>query len=136
MALHRRISRWLATIAGTPEGNSIRLESAAWCAAGTPARAGAAARPALSSPALRIPAIEARRAAVHDDDGAGVALAAEGGAGGEAAFRGVRRRGAVGHGGRGSYPEGALLCGKCNTKAMIQMDGCMTCLSCGESQCG
>lgn len=38
--------------------------------------------------------------------------------------------------GRGSYPEGALLCGKCNTKAMIQMDGCMTCLSCGESQCG
>lgn len=34
-----------------------------------------------------------------------------------------------------SYPEGALLCSKCNTKAMVQMDGCMTCLNCGESQC-
>lgn len=33
------------------------------------------------------------------------------------------------------YPEGAQLCDKCNTKAMVQMDGCMTCLSCGESQC-
>jgi hypothetical protein len=28
------------------------------------------------------------------------------------------------------------LCGKCNTKAMIQMDGCMTCLNCGDSKCG
>lgn len=34
------------------------------------------------------------------------------------------------------FPEGAQLCGKCNTKAMIQMDGCMTCLNCGESKCG
>src|SRR5690606_33427726 len=34
-----------------------------------------------------------------------------------------------------SYPEGAQLCGKCHTKAMIQMDGCLTCLSCGESKC-
>jgi len=36
----------------------------------------------------------------------------------------------------GSFPEGAQLCKKCNTKAMIQMDGCMTCLNCGESKCG
>lgn len=35
-----------------------------------------------------------------------------------------------------TYPEGATLCGKCNTVAMIQMDGCMTCLNCGESKCG
>ena len=35
-----------------------------------------------------------------------------------------------------SYPEGAQLCGKCHTKAMIQMDGCLTCLNCGESKCG
>jgi regulator of replication initiation timing len=35
-----------------------------------------------------------------------------------------------------SYPEGAQLCSKCHTKAMIQMDGCLTCLSCGESKCG
>ncbi len=33
------------------------------------------------------------------------------------------------------FPEGAQLCKKCNTKAMIQMDGCMTCLNCGESKC-
>ena len=34
------------------------------------------------------------------------------------------------------FPEGAQLCGKCSTKAMIQMDGCMTCLNCGDSKCG
>ena len=27
------------------------------------------------------------------------------------------------------YPEGAMLCGKCQTKAVIIMDGCATCLS-------
>jgi len=36
----------------------------------------------------------------------------------------------------GDFPDGAELCGKCNTKAMIQMDGCLTCLNCGESKCG
>ncbi len=36
----------------------------------------------------------------------------------------------------GEYPEGAQLCGKCNTTAVIMMDGCMTCLSCGDSKCG
>ena len=34
------------------------------------------------------------------------------------------------------FPEGAQLCNKCMTKAMILMDGCMTCLNCGESKCG
>ncbi|MDG1443235.1 MAG: NrdJb [Pseudomonadales bacterium] len=34
------------------------------------------------------------------------------------------------------YPEGAQLCTKCNTQAMVLMDGCMTCLSCGDSKCG
>ncbi|MFA5626554.1 MAG: hypothetical protein WCX90_03810 [Thiohalomonadaceae bacterium] len=34
------------------------------------------------------------------------------------------------------FPAGAQLCAKCNTKAMIQMDGCMTCLNCGDSKCG
>ncbi|MCP3869646.1 MAG: NrdJb [Gammaproteobacteria bacterium] len=33
------------------------------------------------------------------------------------------------------FPDGAQLCKKCNTKAMIQMDGCMTCLNCGDSKC-
>ncbi|MGD9729354.1 MAG: NrdJb [Gammaproteobacteria bacterium] len=36
----------------------------------------------------------------------------------------------------GSFPEGAQLCNKCHTKAMIQMDGCLTCLNCGDSKCG
>lgn len=34
------------------------------------------------------------------------------------------------------YPASAQLCGKCNTKAVVLMDGCMTCLSCGDSKCG
>ncbi len=34
------------------------------------------------------------------------------------------------------FPDGAQLCGKCQTKALIQMDGCLTCLNCGDSKCG
>ncbi|MDZ4263615.1 MAG: NrdJb [Pseudomonadota bacterium] len=34
------------------------------------------------------------------------------------------------------FPDGSQLCTKCNTKAMIKMDGCMTCLNCGDSKCG
>ena len=33
-------------------------------------------------------------------------------------------------------PEGAQMCGKCHDKAVVMMDGCMTCLSCGDSKCG
>ncbi len=33
------------------------------------------------------------------------------------------------------FPKGAQLCNKCNTKASIVMDGCLTCLNCGESKC-
>ena len=36
----------------------------------------------------------------------------------------------------GDFPDGAQLCVKCHTKAAIQMDGCLTCLNCGESKCG
>jgi hypothetical protein len=36
----------------------------------------------------------------------------------------------------GGFPAGAQLCAKCQTKAVIQMDGCMTCLNCGDSKCG
>ena len=35
-----------------------------------------------------------------------------------------------------AFPDGAILCKKCNTKAMIQLDNCLTCLNCGESKCG
>ena len=38
--------------------------------------------------------------------------------------------------GDASYPPSATLCVKCNTKAVVLMDGCMTCLSCGDSKCG
>lgn len=37
---------------------------------------------------------------------------------------------------KGDFPEGASLCGKCSTKAVMYMDGCMTCLNCGDSKCG
>mgnify|MGYP001194808471 FL=1 len=34
------------------------------------------------------------------------------------------------------YPPGSELCNKCNVKSKILMDGCMTCLNCGDSKCG
>jgi len=34
------------------------------------------------------------------------------------------------------FPASAQLCNKCSTKAVIKMDGCMTCLNCGDSKCG
>ena len=36
----------------------------------------------------------------------------------------------------GEFPDGAQLCTKCQTKAMIQLDNCLTCLNCGDSKCG
>ena len=35
-----------------------------------------------------------------------------------------------------AFPPGATMCNKCNTKAVILMDGCATCLNCGYSKCG
>jgi hypothetical protein len=34
------------------------------------------------------------------------------------------------------FPEGAQLCVKCSTAAVVMMDGCQTCLNCGDSKCG
>jgi hypothetical protein len=34
------------------------------------------------------------------------------------------------------FPPMSQLCKKCHTKAVISMDGCMTCLNCGDSKCG
>ncbi len=34
------------------------------------------------------------------------------------------------------FPASSQLCNKCSTKAVIKMDGCMTCLNCGDSKCG
>jgi hypothetical protein len=36
---------------------------------------------------------------------------------------------------KSDYPEGAQLCNKCSTAAVIMMEGCRTCLSCGDSKC-
>ncbi len=34
------------------------------------------------------------------------------------------------------FPKGAALCPKCLVNAVVMMDGCMTCLNCGDSKCG
>ncbi len=36
----------------------------------------------------------------------------------------------------GEFPENSTVCDKCSTKAVVLMDGCMTCLSCGDAKCG
>ena len=38
--------------------------------------------------------------------------------------------------GDSGFPGDAQLCVKCSTKAVVKMDGCMTCLNCGDSKCG
>jgi hypothetical protein len=34
-----------------------------------------------------------------------------------------------------AFPADAKLCGKCFNKSVIVMDGCLTCLNCGDSKC-
>lgn len=34
------------------------------------------------------------------------------------------------------FPANASLCRKCHNKSVIVMDGCQTCLNCGDSKCG
>ena len=35
-----------------------------------------------------------------------------------------------------AFPSNAQLCMKCHTRAVVSMDGCMTCLNCADSKCG
>ena len=37
---------------------------------------------------------------------------------------------------RSSIPDGAQFCTRCQARAVMRMDGCLTCLSCGDSRCG
>ncbi len=34
------------------------------------------------------------------------------------------------------FPVNAALCKKCLSRSLVQKDGCMTCLNCGDSKCG
>ncbi len=43
---------------------------------------------------------------------------------------------AIGSEAESAYPASASVCFKCNTKAMVILDGCQTCLACGYSKCG
>jgi hypothetical protein len=43
---------------------------------------------------------------------------------------------AASHTNASGFPAGATLCVKCNTQALVLMDGCQTCLNCGYSKCG
>lgn len=43
---------------------------------------------------------------------------------------------ATSHTNASGFPAGATLCVKCNTQALVLMDGCQTCLNCGYSKCG
>jgi hypothetical protein len=45
-------------------------------------------------------------------------------------------QGAAAHTNASGFPAGATLCAKCNTQALVLMDGCQTCLNCGYSKCG
>lgn len=40
------------------------------------------------------------------------------------------------NGNNAKYPVEAQLCNRCMAKAVIKLDGCMTCLDCGDSKCG
>ncbi len=35
-----------------------------------------------------------------------------------------------------AFPSSAGICRKCHTKAAVYLDGCLTCLNCGDSKCG
>jgi hypothetical protein len=53
-----------------------------------------------------------------------------------AQFEGSVKQAEASAGNDSEFPASAQLCGKCSTKAVIKMDGCMTCLNCGDSKCG
>jgi hypothetical protein len=51
-------------------------------------------------------------------------------------YESINARGKYSSDDTNEFPPNASLCKKCQTKAVISMDGCMTCLNCGDSKCG
>ena len=47
-----------------------------------------------------------------------------------------QRNGQADKGESSQFPESATLCAKCSQKAAVTLDGCLTCLNCGDSKCG
>ena len=39
-------------------------------------------------------------------------------------------------GGSDAFSASAQLCPKCHVKAVLLLDGCLTCMNCGDSKCG
>jgi hypothetical protein len=64
------------------------------------------------------------------------ALIAEKRAAYEQAAGGKKDESVKDEGSANGFPPGATLCAKCNTQALVLMDGCQTCLNCGYSKCG
>lgn len=44
--------------------------------------------------------------------------------------------GEIAHADGTGYPVTAEICSRCRTKAVIYLEGCLTCLACGDSRCG
>lgn len=51
-------------------------------------------------------------------------------------YESINASGSNSEAGSSEFPASSQLCKKCHTKAVISMDGCMTCLNCGDSKCG
>jgi hypothetical protein len=68
----------------------------------------------------------------HGDASVGAALAATSSVGAASAANPSNPNGPEPY----AFPPTATLCPKCSTKAVIIMDGCATCLNCGQSKCG
>ncbi|HET6632528.1 MAG TPA: NrdJb [Rhodanobacteraceae bacterium] len=62
--------------------------------------------------------------------------AAEQAAAASSSAAGAAEAGDAGATDAGSFPANATLCHKCNTRALMLLDGCQTCLNCGYSKCG
>lgn len=80
--------------------------------------------------------IAEKRAAYEKAAKPAVATAAPVGAGSAGEAPASQAAAEAAHMNASGFPAGATLCAKCNTQALVLMDGCQTCLNCGYSKCG